>query len=874
MRKITRLLLAIVFAFSQTIYAVVPIPTVQNIFNPFTGRMDFIVDYSSNTLPTGSTNYVQVRETLQSGATFFVSSGTVNSQLITGTIGINESSPDAMLEIVTNATTEEGLHIKGSASQTGSLMIMTDSSDNIFLDSGDGLTGSTVKWNEQGVDIDFIIEGENVGALFFTNADQDQVIIAPQGVRASAANAFFQGFIVSAVLQLITGATNITNAVGFNLVEFARPTLSAASALTITNAATLYIDDAPIGSGDGPATITNPYAIWIDSGTSRFDGRVGINEVAPDAMLEIATFAASEEGLHIKGTASQTGSLFTMTDESDNIFFDSGHGLAGSTVTWNEQGADIDHRWEGDTEQNLLFMDAGNNRMGFKTATPGSELEINSSIRITGDSSPIDPVGGAGLEIYYDSDGKAGSGGGGAGLLFLQNVDRGAGNIWSDYWIRGGDVQWDVDAAKTVTMQNGKFNVFGVMLVEQSIPSVTINVTADTSEAKVLFKQEGSSKAAFLYIATNHADTTRRGNMEFNHVDQSGGIGAIAFLTNASKERMRIARAGPIGIGTSDSDAMLEIETSATTEEALHLKGSASQTGSLMIMTDSSDNIFFNSGDGLASSAVVWNEQGANIDFRVEGDTEANLLFVDGQNNRVGIGTNSPSKLFHVVADFTNTDGVRDPIRLERTTSGTPAAGIGIGISFSIEDLGGSEEQAAIDVVLNDVTDGSEDISMNFSGQVAGTITELLDLGSTATIFNETGASIDFRVEGNTTNDLLKIDAGLDFVGISEGTPTSTLDVNGSLSMEISSRTVSYTATSSDHVILASATAAGITIPLPALSGIDGRIYHIKKIDPSTGTVTVDPSGSELIEQALTATLTVQGESISIAAHPIGWQIF
>jgi hypothetical protein len=39
------------------------------------------------------------------------------------------------------------------------------------------------------------------------------------------------------------------------------------------------------------------------------------------------------------------------------------------------------------------------------------------------------------------------------------------------------------------------------------------------------------------------------------------------------------------------------------------------------------------------SGAVVFNDAGADVDFRVEGDTEANLLFVDAGNERVGIGT-------------------------------------------------------------------------------------------------------------------------------------------------------------------------------------------------------------------------------------------
>jgi hypothetical protein len=43
------------------------------------------------------------------------------------------------------------------------------------------------------------------------------------------------------------------------------------------------------------------------------------------------------------------------------------------------------------------------------------------------------------------------------------------------------------------------------------------------------------------------------------------------------------------------------------------------------------------------SGQVVFNDAGADVDFRVEGDTDANLLFVDASADAVGIGTSSPA---------------------------------------------------------------------------------------------------------------------------------------------------------------------------------------------------------------------------------------
>jgi hypothetical protein len=51
------------------------------------------------------------------------------------------------------------------------------------------------------------------------------------------------------------------------------------------------------------------------------------------------------------------------------------------------------------------------------------------------------------------------------------------------------------------------------------------------------------------------------------------------------------------------------------------------------------------------SGAVVFNDAGADVDFRVEGDTDANLLFVDASTDRVGVGTNAPGDKFQVAGN-------------------------------------------------------------------------------------------------------------------------------------------------------------------------------------------------------------------------------
>jgi len=50
----------------------------------------------------------------------------------------------------------------------------------------------------------------------------------------------------------------------------------------------------------------------------------------------------------------------------------------------------------------------------------------------------------------------------------------------------------------------------------------------------------------------------------------------------------------------------------------------------------------------LDGGTFVFNDSGADKDFRIEGDTDANLFFTDASADRIGIGTSSPSALLSV----------------------------------------------------------------------------------------------------------------------------------------------------------------------------------------------------------------------------------
>lgn len=87
---------------------------------------------------------------------------------------------------------------------------------------------------------------------------------------ASGASAVWDAVAAPASTLTLTGTTQVTTAKGMNLIDVAQPTLTDAEAVTVDQAATMYIAAAPAAGGS--VTLTNPRALWVDAGIARFDG--------------------------------------------------------------------------------------------------------------------------------------------------------------------------------------------------------------------------------------------------------------------------------------------------------------------------------------------------------------------------------------------------------------------------------------------------------------------------------------------------------------------------------------------------------------------------------------------------------------------------
>jgi len=108
------------------------------------------------------------------------------------------------------------------------------------------------------------------------------------------------------------------------------------------------------------------------------------------------------------------------------------------------------------------------------------------------------------------------------------------------------------------------------------------------------------------------------------------------------------------------------------------LTGANSATDDLYVVVDTSATetkkqtraeLFKNIPPADFAGANVFNDAGADVDQRMEGDTDANLFFLDASTDRIGVGTNTPTAKFQVNGSFAG------PLPVTVTTSYTVGAG-------------------------------------------------------------------------------------------------------------------------------------------------------------------------------------------------------
>jgi hypothetical protein len=116
-----------------------------------------------------------------------------------------------------------------------------------------------------------------------------------------------------------------------------------------------------------------------------------------------------------------------------------------------------------------------------------------------------------------------------------------------------------------------------------------------------------------------------------------------------------------------------------------------------------------------------------------------------------------------------------------------------------------------------------------------------------ANVFNDAGADVDQRIEGDTDANLVYVDASTDRVGIGTATPTAKLQVNGSFAINAPvTVTTNYTVADTASFIISNRAATN-TLTLPSAATNTGRILYITNIG---GAFAVSSASSNVVPRA------------------------
>ena len=133
-------------------------------------------------------------------------------------------------------------------------------------------------------------------------------------------------------------------------------------------------------NGSAPAT-TYAYQWWADTNANLLKLRNSAN----NAWITILKL----DGTYLIADGSDSAPSLSFRDDSDTGIFSQGANQfnitcggverlnLGGTTVFNQTGADVDFIIEGDTDANLFYLDAGNDRIGIGTNTPVSKLNLH-----------------------------------------------------------------------------------------------------------------------------------------------------------------------------------------------------------------------------------------------------------------------------------------------------------------------------------------------------------------------------------------------------------------------------------------------------------------------------------------------------------------
>jgi len=322
--------------------------------------------------------------------------------------------------------------------------------------------------------------------------------------------------------------------------------------------------------------------------------------------------------------------------------------------------------------------------------------------------------------------------------------------------------------------------------------NVGIGTSSPTADLSIVDSSTGTGIEIQPEIATGENRITNYDRVESAYKKFRLDASEHNFYISGSN-KVTIDSSGDVGIGIDSPDDKLHIKN-ASGNTALRIESDGSNSMAFIrflndartysMGVDTDDSFFiFDSTDSKSrmkntSTDTIFNEDSADIDFRIESDGNADMFFLDGGNNRVSIG--GVNTLFNATATVTRNDtaslGDFEGNLMLFDNSSSSTATNGGHLLFSGHDGTSVRGYAKIIGGKGNSTSGQYDGALFFKVRDHGdsSITEKLRIKSGETTFNEISANQDFRIESDGDANAIFVDASDDFIGFFKNNGTST----------------------------------------------------------------------------------------------------
>ena len=640
----------------------------------------------------------------------------------------------------------------GLISHTNNYLYMEGGSNGIILRSASGgtqmmfITPAEVVVNNDSADIDFRVESNGNANMLFVDGGANNVFVG--GTSTTTAPSGGLGISASGEKALVLQST-------------AGDTLA------------VFKDS---GTGSNPPYLGS-FGDYMAFG--RYGGgtvRVGINETSPSYPLDVNGTASIRSELRLGSSSSDPGILsindnsgtaytlaikgtgtraYTFEGSSSggeyNLNFNNADVASGMNVnfygnaTFNQNGNDFDFRVESSGSTHALFVDGGNDRVGLFTSAPSTALDVR--------------IGGAGTTAATVASGT------GAGIFLENNATAEKPYFVSKTHNPGNSTA--IGGVKFATSPDGlNYNWAGVLAENSASGNAGrlrfytsgANNSGDSSTLRASIIENGFMGLGLSTpLAPLHVQYSAAGEMlRLESTDAGGALGPIVGLYRNSASPAAGDNLGAINFYGEDTAG--NITTFAAIESETYGVSNGAEAGRLHFKVCQSASLvsrfYMNFGE------TVVNESSENIDFRVESNDNANMIFVDAGSNEVGIGTGNPGATF----DVAGSARARNMLITESSGYATMEMGGPSGAFIDLKSPDSDDFDGRIITfgsgMFLDVGTGSSLVL-----QAGGENRLEIDAGGEIAI-NETGIDRDFRVESNDNTHMLFVDAGLNGVGI------------------------------------------------------------------------------------------------------------